>query len=860
MSTSTTTLPTTRVALHSPVQGVLVPLATVPDPVFAERLVGDGVSIDPLEGELYAPVSGEIVQIHPASHAVTLRSHDGLEILVHIGLDTVRLRGEGFTPHAGAGDVVQVGDPLISFDLDHLARSAKSVLTQVVVTNLDAITGLVPATGVVAVGDPVAHLEVLRSDDGPVEGPARAGGHRVTSPAVVVANPSGLHARPAATLARYAQEFRGEVWLAHGDVHVNAKSIMAVMGLGVGAGDTVRIIVSGPDATEASAALSEAIAAGLGEDTTPAVPPVAPTGTKPVPVTATAPTEPDDRLLRGVAASPGLAVGTIVQIRHEDVEVPEDVGDHHLERRRLNGAIDRAQTQLWALENRLGGETGGEQAAIFAAHREILSDPDLLDLATSAIDKGRNAAFAWRSAYSVYADRLAALQSEVLAGRAVDVRDVGRRVLEELIGAPGERPALPPHSILVAEDLSPSDTVSLDRSLVVGFATTGGGASSHAAILARSLDIPAVAGIDARALSLPDGTRAIIDGGAGTLGFDVTDNEVERIWRRQARRTERRAVELAHADEPAVTRDGCRIEVVANIAGVDDARTAVTRGADGVGLLRSEFLFLDRRTAPTEEEQTRVYRQVAENLHPGQPLVIRTLDVGGDKPLPYLPIPPEENPFLGERGIRVALSRPEVLRTQLRAILRAADSGARVHIMFPMVSTLEDFRAAKTILETERDRLGVAPVPVGVMVEVPSVALTAARFAPEVDFFSIGTNDLAQYTLAMDRGHPQLAPRVDGLHPAVLTLVRQTATAGDAAGRWTGVCGGLAADPHAVPLLIGLGVRELSVAVPAVPAVKVQIRALDLAGCEELAGLALTADSAATVRALVPLAHDEEIV
>jgi phosphoenolpyruvate-protein phosphotransferase len=924
MSRSTTTA-RACVTLLAPVRGVLVPIERVPDPVFAQKMVGDGISVDPLEGSLRAPVDGEVIQVHPSAHALTVRSAEGLEILLHIGLDTVRLRGEGFTPHVGVGDQVRAGDLLISFDLDRLAIHAKSLLTQVVVTNTELLAGLAPRTGQVEVGDEVADLTLLADQTGPHAVPAQAA-QRVVSPAVLVRNPAGLHARPAATLARTAQEFPGEVWLALGEEQVNAKSIIAVMGLEVGQGATVRIIASGPDAELAAQTLSEAIAAGLGEEglledglledglleegllgeglveegllekglveegllgeglaeagcgeeglreeglgeagrprhraTLPDPAHGSAPGRTAEAVAAPVTERSDSRQLVGAAASPGLAVGTIVQIRREDTDVAEQGADRHTERRRLNDAIDRAHTQLWALENRLSQEADPDKAAIFGAHRGILHDPDLLDLATSAIDKGKSAGFAWRAAYTLYADRLAGLRSTVLAGRAADVRDVGQRVLEELTGRRGERPTLPPHSILVAEDLTPSDTASLDRSLVVGFVTTGGGASSHAAILARSLDIPAVAGIDARALDLPDGTRAVIDGAAGTLRFDVTETEVERIWRRQARRTERRAVELAHADEPAVTLDGCRVEVVANIAGVDDARSATVKGAEGVGLLRSEFLFLDRRTAPTEDEQARVYRQVAETLPAGQPLVIRTLDAGGDKPLPYLPIPPEENPFLGERGIRAALARPQVLRTQLRAILRAVGVGARIHVMFPMVATLEEFRTARAILEEEREQLGVEPVPVGVVVEVPSVAALAARFAAEVDFFSIGTNDLTQYTLAMDRGHPKLAPQVDGLHPAVLSLVGQTARAATEAGGWAGVCGGIAADPQAVPLLIGLGVSGLSVSVPAVPAVKAQIRTLTAERCRVLAGQALSADSAAAVRALVPSGPDEEI-
>ena len=294
------------------------------------------------------------------------------------------------------------------------------------------------------------------------------------------------------------------------------------------------------------------------------------------------------------------------------------------------------------------------------------------------------------------------------------------------------------------------------------------------------------------------------------------------------------------------------MEVAANIGGLADAEQGLALGAEAVGLLRSEFLFLHRTTAPTEEEQHAAYAAVARALGSGRRLVIRTLDVGGDKPLSYLPLPREDNPFLGERGIRVQLNRPELLRVQLRAMLRAAGEG-NVAVMFPMIATLDEWRAARAILEEERSRLGAPRIEAGIMVEVASAALLADHFAKEVDFFSIGTNDLTQYTLAMDRGHPRLAAQVDGLSPAVLRLVDQTVRAARVHKRWTGVCGGIAGDPQAVPLLIGLGVDELSVSVPAIPAVKAQIRGLRLEECRELASRALDCATAADVRALVPL-------
>ena len=860
MSVDSSAPAVTSLTLKAPLSGVLVPIEQVPDPVFAQKMVGEGVSIDPLSDHLVAPCDGEVIHLHPSLHAVTLRALGDLEVLLHIGLDTVKMRGEGFTAHVKVGDQVRVGDDLISFDLDKVATSAKSLLTQMVIANSGRLASFTPSTGLVTAGtDDVAEATFAGGEAG-AEGPVLTG-RTVTSDAVIVPNPAGLHARPAAVLSSLASAYRSEIRLKRGDDQGNAKSVMAIMGMEVALGHKVQVIAHGPDADEAAEVLAAALRDGLGEEgvqpwTGPepeagaAAPAQAPSAAAIPSVGRRRSEDPD--LLLGVAASPGLGVGTVLRVVREDIDVTEEASDRHRERRILNDALDRALVQLENLENRLKQDADADKAAIFAAHREILRDPDLLDLASSTIDKGKSAAFAWRRAYATYADRLAASKNELLAQRATDVRDVGQRVLEEVTGQRREKPEIPAGTVLVAEDLTPSDTASLDRTRVVGFCTVAGGASSHVSILARSLDIPAVAGIEPRALDIPNGTLVILDGAQGTLRMNVTDDDVARIRRHQERMAARRAEELTHADEPATTVDGHHVEVVANIGNLEDARTAMTKGAEGVGLLRSEFIFLGRTKAPTEDEQAQIYTDIAAALKPGQPLVIRTLDVGGDKPLPYLPIAPEENPFLGERGIRVGLDRPEILRTQSRAILRAADAGARVNVMFPMIATLEDFRRAKAIFEEEREALGVAPVPVGIMVEVPSVAVMAPQFAAEVDFFSVGTNDLTQYTLAMDRGHPKLAPQVDGLNPAVLGLIGQAVVAAHAAGRWVGVCGGIASDPQAVPVLVGLGVDELSVSVPAIPSVKAQIRNLTLAQCQELAARALTRDSAASVRALVP--------
>ncbi|WP_347348038.1 phosphoenolpyruvate--protein phosphotransferase [Nigerium sp.] len=854
---------TATVQLTAPLTGIMLPIEQVPDPVFAKKMVGEGFSIDPLEGRLLAPIAGEVADLQPSHHAITIRSAEGLEVLLHIGLDTVRMQGEGFTPKVKEGDHVEVGDELIEFDLDVVATHAKSVLTQTVIANSDMVASLTPSTGLVTAGSDVAAEVVLAEQE---EGDAAAsGGKTVTSEAILVPNPTGLHARPSATLVNLAKGFKSDIRLRRDDDSANAKSIMSIMGLAVANAEKITVTATGPDAAQAIEEISQAIKNGLGEDCPPL--PLGGQDTEAIPaVEAPVEEEPQEdagpksgdwNLLLGVSASPGLGVGQVLQLRHDDITVEEFGEDHHKERRKLNAAIDRATLDLSALQSRLEKESDPDKAKIFAAHAEILGDPDLLDLAVSAIDKGKSAPFAWRAAFNTYADRLANLKNEVLAGRANDVRDVGQRVLEELTGQRSEKPELAEGTILIAEELTPSDTAQLDRSKVVGFATTNGGASSHVAIIARSLDIPAVAGIEGRALDIADGTKVVLDGSKGSLQMNVTDEEIAQIVERQHRIAARKAEEESHKDEPAITADGGRqVKVVANIGGVQDAQDAQTKGAEGVGLLRSEFVFLGRTKAPTEDEQAQVYADCARALKPGQPLVIRTLDVGGDKPLPYLPIPAEENPFLGIRGVRVGLERPEVLRAQCRAIMKAADVGAELNVMFPMIATIDDWRNAKRIWDEERDKLQIsAHVPVGIMMEVPSVAVMAKQFAAEegCEFFSVGTNDLTSYTLAMDRGHPKLAPQVDPCNPAILALIGGACDALHEHGKWLGICGGVASDPQAVPVLVGLGVDELSCSIPAIPSVKAAVRSYTLEQCQELAAKAVTCRTPAEVRELVPM-------
>lgn len=679
--------------------------------------------------------------------------------------------------------------------------------------------------------------------------PSLAGGREAATGSVVLSDPvilpntSGLHARPASALASLAKRFQADIRILRADTEANAKSIVGIIGLGAEHGDALRVKASGGDAEQAVRALAALLVAGCNETDEEASPAAAVAA--PLRVTAAA------NEIAGVPASPGLAIGRIFQFRRSAISVVEAGQGVEHEQARLYAALEAAWAQLEASK---AGHADKARVQILAAHQELLTDPALVDGANEQVRAGKSAGFAWQQSYRHYAASLAALANPLLRERSHDVEDVGRRVLAVLAGVSQEAIPVPPEAILVAEDLSPSDTTSLDRSRVRGFCTATGGATSHVAILARALNLPAICGIDAAALAVADDTTVILDGARGVLALNPDAARLAAARERIAQAAERRVVEQGSAHAPALTRDGHRIEVVANIRNAADARDAVAGGGDGVGLLRSEFLFENRETAPSEAEQADEYCAVARALGQDRVLVVRTLDVGGDKPLPYMPLPKEDNPFLGLRGVRVSLADPAFFRTQLRAIALAAPL-ANLHVMFPMVASIEEFRAARRILREVFPE--DARVKVGVMIEVPSAALMAEQLAREADFFSIGTNDLTQYTLAMDRGHPRLARQADALHPAVLKMIEMTVAGAHRYGRWVGVCGGMASDPLAVPALVGLGVDELSVSVPAIAQVKAVVSRLSRAECAALAQELLLLGTADEVRArLLPFAEE----
>ncbi|MFT6603367.1 MAG: phosphocarrier protein FPr, partial [Bacteriovoracaceae bacterium] len=556
----------------------------------------------------------------------------------------------------------------------------------------------------------------------------------------------------------------------------------------------------------------------------------------------------NERTYVGVSASSGVVVGKISVLKEEEFLFDKEASDLDAQRLLLENSILAAAEELQEIEQRLGLDQK-DKAAIFSAHREMLSDPELIEECVQHINKGLSAAFSWDQTIKDRAHRLESLKNELIAGRANDIRDIGKRVLKKILGITDSAKELEDNIILVAEDLTPSDTIQLDKKKVLGFCTTSGGATSHVAILARSIGIPAIAGIEHRALDLKNGTEVILDGDHGALYIGPTDEEKATVKSRQEKLEVKKKAALNSANEAATTKDGHRVEVVANISGVSDAEKSVELGGEGVGLLRTEFLFLERDQAPSEDEQLEIYQGIVDALGE-RPLVIRTLDIGGDKSVNYLPMNKEENPFLGVRGIRLCFQREDLFRTQLRAILKVR-SKTPINLMFPMIGQLSELRLAKKILEEERVALDAPQLKIGIMIEVPSAAVMAEQFAKEVDFFSVGTNDLTQYTMAMDRGHNELAKQVDGLHPSVLNLIKMTVDAAHKYGKWVGVCGGIASELKALPVLLALGVDELSLSIPNIPMIKAAVRELDKKECESLCQDFLMAESGKEVREIV---------
>lgn len=789
------------------------------------------------------------------------------ELAAQVGQAAVRIApggGTGDPEHPIGTDAYRVVEAiesvwsedgvLVFMDLGSALLSAETALefldpdrrARVHLCEAPLVEGVVAAASQAAAGAGLEEIlrEVGRAAE--AKSPAPAPVPAAEQTLVTLVNRLGLHARPAARMVRLAREFQSRITIENvtrGSTPVDARGISGVLALGARKGHQLRVSAEGPDAARALEALSGFLSSGCGdrdETESPAAP---------APIAA-----PAHGVIAGLPASPGIASGPLAWLRPAAIEAAaRRVKDAEAECRRLEDALRGAEEETRALTAWARAHAGEDEAGIFDAQALFLQDPELFAKARAAIRERRiNAEAAWQDAAAEFAARLAGLDDAYLKARAADVTDVAGRVLRRLAGAADAPAVLQRPSVVAAHDLTPSQVRALDPAMVLGLCLETSGASAHSVILARAMAIPAVVGLGPALSAVPDGTPVALDGERGTVWIAPGEEERRAIEsRRESWQAARRAA-VARRGEPARTRDGRAIRVFANISGVAEAAEALDSGAEGIGVLRTEFLFLNRTAAPSEEEQARAYAAIADAMG-GRPLVIRTLDVGGDKRLPYIETGPEANPFLGLRGIRLTLARRDLLRTQLRAILRAG-AGRNVEILLPMVSTAAELceaQAAVAEAEGELRREGVpyaAGVKVGVMIEVPSAAAIAPQLARRAAFFSIGTNDLAQYTMAADRTNARVAALADPFQPAVLRLIQQAVQAAREAGIGATLCGELAADPLATPLLIGLGLEEFSVSPPLIPELKSAIARTSAAEAEAVARRALELETSEDVR------------
>ncbi len=826
------------IILSAPLEGWVTSLDAVPDPVFAGRMLGDGIAIDPVGKTLYAPCAGLILNVQPTGHAITIEAENSAQILLHIGIDTVALDGRGFTPLVSPGDRVASGDKLVAFDLDLLVREARAVVTPIVLTDGAgfALT-MIASVGMIAAGAPLMTLARIATaehpDDAP-DGNARASESRTLR----IDLPHGIHARPAARIAELARSTTAALTINKDGRTASARSPTGILGLGIGHGDDITLIAHGDHADAALDALVSLLSSGLGE---PPVHSPSAVAQPPVPATTSARVE---GALTGVCAALGLVVGPVRQHRTRDIEVPLHGGGVDIEK----SAFATAHATLRKDISQQAALLHGTARDILAAHEALLDDPELVDATGAGIARGESAGHAWRAAIRQHVASLRSGTNARLAERADDLLDLERRLLALLVGDVSTRQSYPAGTILVADDLLPSDLMAISDGLV-GLCIARGGPTSHVAILAASIGLPTLVAVGPDVLDLPEHVPVILDASKAMLLPNPDARQIAAAKAEQARVEGHRAAALAQANILCRTADGTRIEVFANLGAASEGAPAVASGAEGCGLLRTEFLFLDRETPPTIAEQQREYQKIADALE-GRPLIIRLLDIGGDKPAPYLTMAAEENPALGLRGIRVGLAHETLLENQLRAIL-AVEPVDQCRIMLPMVAMIDEVHQVRLVLDRLRREIGItAHIALGIMVETPAAAITADILSREADFLSIGTNDLTQYTLAMDRTNPAVAGALDGLHPAVLRLIEQACRGAAMQGRLAGVCGGLASDPLAVPILLGLGVTELSVAPAMVPTIKACVREISIEACRQHAVAALACASPAEVRTL----------
>jgi phosphoenolpyruvate-protein phosphotransferase len=829
-------------SVSSPLQGWCASLDDSPDAVFQGKILGNGVSIDPTVGEVHAPFDGEVLTVPDSYHAVNLRAGNGAEFLIHVGIDSVKMAGVGFEAHVAPGEHVKTGQLLLSFDLEKVLRGAASLKSPVLMLHSDdhELFNL-RQDGPIEFGEELFEIGPARNESRPAD--VVSDGPEV-SEVVAVGLEHGIHARPAAALIEAIRDLQSKVTIQLGDQQsADARSAVAMMSLGVSYADLVTVKAIGRDAKAAIEAVTSMLEPLDYDPEKALAKPV-----KPVPANVAFPTpEPlaDGAVISAQPASPGLGMGSAYCLNTLDSELAYSPALNGDEAQALSEALDKVRTHLQRLVDS-GAGTGSE---IATAHLALLEDPLITGAARQKLEEGKFAAEAWRQAVDNAVNTLAAVDDGRMRERTDDLLDINLRVQRALAGQDLEKgPKIPPDSVVIAENMLPSQLLELDHENVCGICLAAGGVTSHVSILAISLNLPMLVAAGREVMSIENGSTVLVDAEFGELQYKPNADTNAGFEKRIEADRVRHKTELSAALDECRTLDGTRIHIHANLATIQDAQAAVEAGAEGCGLLRTEFAFMDRVQAPGLDEQLKTYQQISKALGP-RPMVVRTLDAGGDKPISYIEQQTEENPALGVRGIRLGLNNKPLLETQLAALLQLRHD-VPLQVMIPMITSVHEITAVRDIMN-KIDPSGEyrSRVQLGVMIETPAAALIADRLTEIVDFFSIGTNDLTQYTLCMDRGEPQLASRLDTLHPAVLALIKCTADAAKRADIPVAVCGAGAGDMLISPVLLGLGVHELSMPKSLIARQKARLRLLKIEDCTRVANECLGMNSARQVRA-----------
>lgn len=839
--------------IYAPANGKVIPLNKLPDEAFAGGFLGDGLAVIPDSGMVYSPCDGRIVSVHSARHAATIES-DGIRILCHIGIDTVMLGGRGFKSHVKAGDTVRRGDLILSFDRKILEKEGKC--DYLIITSPDKNTRVENrADGYIRLED---ELFTVISEQDKSSVAEKASGTSYGKAELILLNANGLHARPAAVIAGIAEKHKTEkTIISYNGREADATSIVELMGLGVACGGKITVSVSGPEATTALNDITEAVNSGLGETV------VQTTQNTDIPASGTDSQDKDGlstvvsslseiqeeqknisapgTRLKGIPVCPTPAYGRAVILKRTSFTYDKNSTlSAAEEKKRLACAVEKVNKDLRQL---ICGIKNSRSGNIFEAHLQMLSDPHLITGADRMIEKGYTAEYAFSAAVNESVNILLSSGTDIVRQRQADYRQLLNKVLAALCGV-CVRQSFERGSIIITDELLPGETDIEDEN-IAGFISAAGSPSSHSTIILKNAGIPFIMSAGKEILSLREGSEIFLNMTPGEILINPPrQSEIAEEYKKKK--------EILHSAfekrfEPAITVDGIKITVSGNAGTPEDAVAAAGNGAEGIGLLRTEFLFSGADRAPSEDEQTALYSSIADTQK-GNTVTIRLLDGGNDKNLKFLSIPEEKNPALGLRGIRVMQLDWDIFRTQVRAVLRVNPEGV-VRIMLPMITFPEEFTFCRNIIREEQEKLGIKEVQTGIMLEVPAAALMADKFT-DADFFSLGTNDLTQYALAMDRTENRYAEFSDGLNPAVLKIIRTAVDAAEKSGRSIGICGTMASDYTAVPVLIGLGLRSLAVTSAEIPMIKELIRGISMADCRLLAEKALSAENAAAVRAL----------